>query len=256
MEPPIVPARGLSTLRARGRSLPINTGGRRLQPALDTLRGRSPHAISMLYQIPCRYRGLSEGHGTPGTTREHASCRRRLTVWPSPSGRSLRSFNCSRPVALPFGLRSLRHPYIRVRRHTYRRHVPPTARPPAPLSIAESSQYASARASAAASPSPQPQQGPESEPEQPPIYRMCRAVKSVRALWREWTEGLGGNPSVAALILNGAVDGGPAGRTSSNGTPYGSRLLRRSSGSRRPRGSARKRLCGRLIYSRSRCSAR
>ena len=28
---------------------------------------------------------------------------------------------------------------------------------------------------------------------------MCRAVKSVRALWREWTEGLGGNPSVAAL---------------------------------------------------------
>jgi Centromere DNA-binding protein complex CBF3 subunit, domain 2/Transcriptional activator of glycolytic enzymes len=86
----------------------------------------------------------------------------------------------------------------------------PTARPPAPLSVAESSQDTSARASAVASPSPappqlqlqlQPQQGPEPEqpPEQPPAYRMCRAVKSVRALWREWTEGLRGNPSVAAL---------------------------------------------------------
>jgi hypothetical protein len=28
---------------------------------------------------------------------------------------------------------------------------------------------------------------------------MSRVVNSVRALWREWTEGLGGNPSVAAL---------------------------------------------------------
>jgi hypothetical protein len=28
---------------------------------------------------------------------------------------------------------------------------------------------------------------------------MCRAVKSVRALWREWTKGLKGKPSVAAL---------------------------------------------------------
>ena len=28
---------------------------------------------------------------------------------------------------------------------------------------------------------------------------MSRAVNSVRALWREWTEGPGGNPSVAAL---------------------------------------------------------
>ena len=28
---------------------------------------------------------------------------------------------------------------------------------------------------------------------------MSRAVNSVRALWREWTEGLGGNPSIAVL---------------------------------------------------------
>ena len=92
----------------------------------------------------------------------------------------------------------------------------PTARPLAPLSIAGSSQYASARASAAASPlpspllppavllpPPQPQQRPESElelqPEQPPVYRMCRAVKTVKALWREWTIGLGGSPSIDAL---------------------------------------------------------
>ena len=94
----------------------------------------------------------------------------------------------------------------------------PTAYPPAPLSIAGSSQYASARASAVASPSPappqlqpqpqlqqQPQQGPESklklklQPEQPPVYRICYVVKSVRALWREWTKRLRDNPSVAAL---------------------------------------------------------
>ena len=28
---------------------------------------------------------------------------------------------------------------------------------------------------------------------------MCCAVKSVQALWRKWTEGLGGNPSIAVL---------------------------------------------------------
>ena len=95
---------------------------------------------------------------------------------------------------------------------------PLTVRPPAPLSVEESSQNASARAGVVASPLPSPllppiasppppppQQRPESEPElelqpeQPPVYRMCRAVKSVRALWREWTEGLRGNPSIAAL---------------------------------------------------------
>ena len=40
---------------------------------------------------------------------------------------------------------------------------------------------------------------------------MSRAVNSVRALWREWTEGLGGNPSVAALDSKWG-GGWPAGR--------------------------------------------
>ncbi|KAK4244197.1 transcriptional activator of glycolytic enzymes-domain-containing protein, partial [Corynascus novoguineensis] len=34
---------------------------------------------------------------------------------------------------------------------------------------------------------------------QPPRYRMCRAVKTVEALWREWTVGLRGQPAVAEL---------------------------------------------------------
>ena len=34
-----------------------------------------------------------------------------------------------------------------------------------------------------------------------PVYRMSRVVKTVRALWQEWTVGLGGSPSVAALDL-------------------------------------------------------
>ena len=99
--------------------------------------------------------------------------------------------------------------YPRPTAHLPTAHLP-TAHPLAPLSVVESSQHVSARASATASPLPappqlrlQPQQGPESElelrPEQPPVHRMCRAVKSVRALWREWTEGLGGSPSIAAL---------------------------------------------------------
>jgi hypothetical protein len=33
----------------------------------------------------------------------------------------------------------------------------------------------------------------------PPQYRMCRAVKTVEALWREWTVGLRGGPAVAEL---------------------------------------------------------
>jgi len=28
---------------------------------------------------------------------------------------------------------------------------------------------------------------------------MCRSVKTVEALWREWTVGLGGQPSISAL---------------------------------------------------------
>ena len=41
---------------------------------------------------------------------------------------------------------------------------------------------------------------PEPELElQPPRYRMCRGVKTVEGLWREWTAGLRGQPAVAAL---------------------------------------------------------
>ena len=94
---------------------------------------------------------------------------------------------------------------------------PPIEAAPLALSITGSSRYTSARASAAGSPSriaspppppqPQLQLQPQLEPqsqleprsESPPTYCMSRAVNSVRALWREWTEGLGGNPSVAAL---------------------------------------------------------
>ena len=93
---------------------------------------------------------------------------------------------------------------------------PPIKAAPLALSITESSRYTSAQASAVGSPSriasppppppplpPLPQPEPQSQLEpgskSPPIYCMSRAVNSVRALWREWTEGLGGNPSVAAL---------------------------------------------------------
>jgi hypothetical protein len=66
-------------------------------------------------------------------------------------------------------------------------------------SLDGSSQYTSARASAAASPAPQQRQEQEEQQEQPPAYRMSRAVKTVEQLWREWTVGLGGGPSVQAL---------------------------------------------------------
>lgn len=59
-----------------------------------------------------------------------------------------------------------------------------------------SSIYASAQASIAATPyracSPSP-------PFEPPRYRMCRTVKTVEALWQEWTVGLQGNASIEAL---------------------------------------------------------
>ena len=180
MEPPIVPAQGLSTLRARGRSLPT-AGGRRLSQ------------LSMLYRAMSAI----------------VDCLKVMDARNDQRARELQaSFDrmAESQWALSSQLQLLTSGSL-----TFRLEVPsasvyprptahlPTARPPAPLSIAEPSRHASARASAAASPSPQPQQGPESESEQPPIYRMCRAVKSVRALWREWTEGLGGNPSVAAL---------------------------------------------------------
>ena len=74
-------------------------------------------------------------------------------------------------------------------------------------SIAASSQYTSARASIAATPpvrSPSPplqqrQQQQQQHELEPPKYRMCRAVKTVEALWREWTVGLASNPSVDML---------------------------------------------------------
>jgi hypothetical protein len=47
---------------------------------------------------------------------------------------------------------------------------------------------------------PQPEPEPEREPDlEPPRYRMCRAVRTVEALWREWTVGLQGNPSIDVL---------------------------------------------------------
>jgi hypothetical protein len=52
----------------------------------------------------------------------------------------------------------------------------------------------------APAPAPAPVLEPEPEPElQPPQYRMCRAVKTVEGLWREWTVGLRGQPAVAVL---------------------------------------------------------
>ncbi|KAF2178632.1 hypothetical protein K469DRAFT_331606 [Zopfia rhizophila CBS 207.26] len=60
------------------------------------------------------------------------------------------------------------------------------------FSLAGSSQYVSACANGAASPEPEPQ---------PPSYRMSRGVKTVDCLWREWTVGLGGGPSIQALDI-------------------------------------------------------
>ena len=102
---------------------------------------------------------------------------------------------------------------------TFRLEAPPLPLPlpppPPAVSLAGSSRYASAQASVGSTPAriaspppPPPQRRPgrehelelDPEPQLPPIYRMCRAVKTVKALWREWTVGLGGgSPSVAAL---------------------------------------------------------
>ena len=82
--------------------------------------------------------------------------------------------------------------------------------------VASSSRYTSAQASVESTPPrlasplppgppallppplPQPDHDePSPEPPRPPEYRMCRTVKTVKALWQEWTVGLGhGNPSV------------------------------------------------------------
>jgi hypothetical protein len=85
---------------------------------------------------------------------------------------------------------------------TFRLEAPQQQLPLLLPSIVPSSRYASAQASIVAtpvarSPSPPPQQ--ERELLEPPKYRMCRAVRSVEALWREWTMGLQGNPSIEVL---------------------------------------------------------
>ena len=47
--------------------------------------------------------------------------------------------------------------------------------------------------------SPGPSPSPRSVADGPPAYRMCRTIKTVEGLWREWTEGLPGQPSITAL---------------------------------------------------------
>jgi hypothetical protein len=66
----------------------------------------------------------------------------------------------------------------------------------APTAIVEEAQsrYESARSTPVRSTAP----APASE-EEPPQYRMCRAIKIVEDLWREWTVGLQGQPAIAAL---------------------------------------------------------
>ncbi|KAK4120752.1 hypothetical protein N657DRAFT_692649 [Parathielavia appendiculata] len=49
---------------------------------------------------------------------------------------------------------------------------------------------------------PAPELRPDTNPDpelQPPQYSMCRAIKTVEGLWREWTVGLSGRPAIAAL---------------------------------------------------------
>jgi hypothetical protein len=89
--------------------------------------------------------------------------------------------------------------------------LPPPPLPPLPPT-ALSSTYTSAQASIVATPlarSPSPSlQGPsrssqsqvqEQELLEPPQHRMCRAVRTVEALWREWTVGLQGSPAIEVL---------------------------------------------------------
>ena len=67
---------------------------------------------------------------------------------------------------------------------------------------AAASLYASAQSSVVSSPlgrSPSPGQQPQEGEQEPPAYHMCRAIKTVEGLWREWTVGLRGQPSVASL---------------------------------------------------------
>ena len=75
---------------------------------------------------------------------------------------------------------------------------------PLPALSTISSTYTSAQATPlACSPSPPPSPPPIQEQEQellkPPKHRMCCAVRTVEALWREWTVGLQGHPSIEVL---------------------------------------------------------
>jgi hypothetical protein len=83
---------------------------------------------------------------------------------------------------------------------TFRLEAP---QPPFQLST---STYASAQASITATPCSAPSRSRSrsrsrspSLSMKPPRYRMCRTVKTVEALWREWTVGLQGNPSIEVL---------------------------------------------------------
>ena len=89
--------------------------------------------------------------------------------------------------------------------------LPAAAAPPLPiLGVVAQSTVASRYASAVATPlarSPSPAGGllqPAAlhralDEQQPPRHRMCRSVKTVERLWREWTVGLRGQPSIRQL---------------------------------------------------------
>jgi hypothetical protein len=84
--------------------------------------------------------------------------------------------------------------------------LPALPAPPAAPTAEGSSSYTSAQTSVRSTPSriaspllPDRDREPAAEP-QMPIYRMSRTVRTVRALWQEWTVGLGpSSPPVAAL---------------------------------------------------------
>jgi hypothetical protein len=104
-------------------------------------------------------------------------------------------------------------------------------RPAAAAMGAESrSQYASAQASIVTTPfvrSPSPRPPPLQQSELAPSrHGMCREVRSVGGLWREWTVGLQDQPSVEELDRGWAAGGGQAARAGCSGTRSG----RRSSG--------------------------
>ena len=46
---------------------------------------------------------------------------------------------------------------------------------------------------------PAPELGPHIDPDPEPQYSICRAIKKVEDLWRDWTVGLPGRPAIAAL---------------------------------------------------------